>query len=139
MLRLLFLQGIHLLLFIIIIALLITHRDANGNDTKSFSVCSRVAEALNQKIYKSGGLLNTHNKFMNTYCDIKGGQLSFIYQIETELLSISSEGKKEIKDEFCSEEKRVFFEFVDKVVSNYFSKQGNLVEQITVTKNSCVK
>ena len=68
MLRLLFLQGIHLLLFIIIIALLITHRDANGNDTKSFSVCSRVAEALNQEIYKSGGLLNTHNKFMNTYC-----------------------------------------------------------------------
>ena len=76
---------------------------------------------------------------MNTYCDIKGGQLTFIYQIETELLSISSEEKKEIKDEFCSEEKRVFFEFVDKVVSNYFSKQGNLVEQITVTKNSCVK
>ena len=46
---------------------------------------------------------------MNTYCDIKGGQLTFIYQIETELLSISSEEKKEIKDEFCSEEKLEYF------------------------------
>ena len=137
--HLLFLQRIYVLLSIIVIALLTTQRDANGDDAESFSACSRVAEAVNQKIHKSGGFLSTYNKFMNTYCDIKGGQLTFIYQIETELLSISSEEKKEIKDEFCSEEKRVFFEFVDKLVSNYFSKQGNLVEQITVTKNSCVK
>ena len=91
--RLLFLQRIYVLLSIIVIALLTTQRDANGDDTESFSACSRVAEAVNQKIHKSGGFLSTYNKFMNTYCDIKGGQLTFIYQIETELLSISSEEK----------------------------------------------
>ena len=50
--RLLFLQRIYVLLSIIVIALL-TQRDANGDDTESFSACSRVAEAVNQKIHNS--------------------------------------------------------------------------------------
>ena len=48
------LQRIYVLLSIIVIALLTTQRDANGDDTESFSACSRVAEAVNQKIHKSG-------------------------------------------------------------------------------------
>ena len=134
-----FLKKHYAILFGILSTFFVEQCYANNTKAQSFSACSQVAKKVNQRVLGSGGILSQYNKFIDTYCDMKDGQLSFNYQIETLLPSLSSKERKEVKDEICSEEKRVFFELVEKVVTSYFSKQGNLIAQITVTKNSCVE